>query len=141
MVHRKGRSSVVSSSSKLTDEYVIYVVQLERQFGELSLVGGYAGQVVTNSRNPFLFFSPDRGIAETFLGRASYTIDAKRSVALETAVRQNGQGAYVKVEYSQTFGQHWRATAGFILLRGDKQDFLGQYQQNSNVLVSLRYSF
>jgi hypothetical protein len=136
----KGEAGYFTSSDRRADEFLLYVVQLERQQGEWSFVGGYAGEYVTAARNP-LFFAPDRGIARTFLGRAGYTIDVRRSVALETAVRQSGSGAYVKGEYSQSFGQHWRATAGFVLLAGETNDFLGQYQRNSHALLTIRYSF
>lgn len=136
----KGEAGYFTSSDRRTDEFLLYVMQLERQQGEWSFVGGYAGEYVTARRNP-LFFAPDRGIARTFLGRASYTIDARRSVAAEAAVRQSGKGAYVKGEYSQTFGQHWRATAGFVWLGGNQGDFLGQYSRNSHFTLALRYSF
>jgi hypothetical protein len=48
---------------------------------------------------------------------------------------------YLKAEYSQALGQHWRATAGFALLRDDPTDFLGQYRRNSHAILTLRYSF
>jgi hypothetical protein len=136
----KGEAAWFTSSNQNTDEFLLYVLQLERTQGEWSFVGGYAGEYVTKERNPF-FFAPDRGIAKTFLGRAGYTIDVNRSIAIETAIRQNANGAYVRAEYSQAFGQHWRATAGFILLRGEEQDFLGQYSRNSHALLTIRYSF
>jgi hypothetical protein len=136
----KGEAGYFTSSNLETDEFLLYVVQLERQQGEWSFVGGYAGEFVTDARNP-LFFAPDRGIARTFLGRVAYTIDTNRSVALETAVRQTGDGAYLKGEYSQAFGQHWRGTMGFVLLRGNREDFLGQYKSNSHLLATMRYSF
>lgn len=136
----KGEAGYFTSSDKRTDEFLLYVIQLERQQGEWSFVGGYAGEYVTAARNPF-FFAPDRGIARTFLGRAGYTIDARRSIAFETAIRQSGDGAYLKSEYSQTFGQHWRATAGVVLLAGKQSDFLGQYRRNSHALLTIRYSF
>lgn len=136
----KGEAAYFTSRNRATDEFLLYVVQLERQQGEWSFVGGYAGEYVTASRNP-LFFAPDRGIARTFLGRVGYTIDTNRSVAIETAVRQSGDGAYLKAEYSQAFGQHWRATGGFVLLRGDERDFFGQYRRNSHLLLTIRYSF
>jgi hypothetical protein len=75
------------------------------------------------------------------VARASYTIDANRSAVVETAIRQNGHGEYVKGEYSQARGQHWRATAAGALIRGHVDDFLGQYRRNSHVTFSLRYSF
>ena len=136
----KGEAGYFTSSNRQTDEFLLYVIQMERQQGEWSFVGGYSGEYVTAERNP-LFFAPDRGVARTFLGRAGYTIDANRSVAVEAAVRQSGEGGYVKGEYSQAFGQHWRATAGFVLLRGNAQDFFGQYRRNSHALLAIRYSF
>ncbi|HMD33940.1 MAG TPA: DUF1302 family protein [Vicinamibacterales bacterium] len=122
------------------DEYVLYVIQLERQTGEWQIVGGYAGEAVIVQRST-LTFAPDRGLTKSIVGRASYTIDTNRSVAFETAVRQNLDGEYVKVEYSQARGQHWRATIAGVAIGGESDDFLGQYNRNSHVRVSLRYSF
>ncbi|HEX7793943.1 MAG TPA: hypothetical protein VF456_06305 [Vicinamibacterales bacterium] len=136
----KAEAAYATSTTRDSDNYVLYVVQLERQTGEWMFVGGYAGEVVTDRRALFTF-APDRGLTRSIVGRASYTIDANRSAALEMAVRQNGNGAYVKAEYSQARGQHWRATASGSIIRGDEDDFLGQYRLNSHVTVSLRYSF
>ena len=86
-------------------------------------------------------FAPDRGFAKTMLGRGGYTIDANRNIAFEVAVRQNGDGAWVKGEYSQLFGQHWRATVNLTLIGGDDADFLGQYHRNSHAMLIVRYSF
>ena len=96
----KAEAAYFIDPQKQADEYLIYVVQLERQKGEWLFVGGYAGQYVAKKRSPF-DFAPDRGLTRAFLGRAGYTIDATRSVALESAVRQNGEGVWVKLEYTQ----------------------------------------
>ena len=136
----KAETAYVTSSSPHTDEFVLYVLQLERQNGEWQLVGGYAGEVVTQ-RRAVLTFAPDRGLTRSLIGRAAYTIDPNRSLAFEGAVRQNGDGAYTKVEYSQARGQHWRATISGTLIRGEASDFLGQYRRNSHAAVSVRYSF
>jgi hypothetical protein len=136
----KAEAAYFTSSTKTEDEYALYVVQVERQAGEWFFIGGYAGQVVTEHRSLF-DFAPDRGLTSALLARAGYTIDTNRSVALEMAVRQNGQGEWAKIEYSQAFGAHWRATAAFTLIRGDESDFLGQYRHNSHAMLALRYSF
>ena len=136
----KAEAAYFTSTTKTEDEYALYVVQLERQAGEWFFIGGYAGQVVTEHRSIF-DFAPDRGLTSAFLGRAGYTIDTNRSVALQTAIRQNGQGVWAKLEYSEAFGAHWRATAAFTLIRGDESDFLGQYRRNSHAMLALRYSF
>jgi hypothetical protein len=136
----KAESAYFTSTSPASDEYVLYVVQVERQTGEWLLIAGYAGEVVTERRAP-LTFAPDRGLARSIVARVSYTIDSNRSVAIESAVRQNGRGAYAKAEYSHGYGQHWRATAAAAAIAGDAEDFLGQYRRNSHVGLTLRYSF
>ncbi len=136
----KGEAGYFTSTTKQADEYLLYVIQLERQQGEWSFTGGYAGEVVTDHRN-ILNFAPDRGLSRSFLGRAAYTLDANRSFAIETAIRQNGKGVYGKFIYSQAFGQHVRATAGAALIGGDDSDFLGQYRRNWYLMFGLRYSF
>jgi hypothetical protein len=136
----KGEAGYFTSRTASADEYVLYVIQGERQTGELSLVGGYAGEYVTKRRNPF-DFAPDRGLTRSFLGRAGYTIGPTRSVALETAIRQNLHGAWVRFEYSQGFGRNWRVLGGFTYIAGERSDFLGQYRRNSHVFLTFRYSF
>ena len=136
----KGEVGYFTSNRATAAEYGIFVVQLERQTGEWFLVGGYAGEFVTREASE-LEFSPERGLAKTFLGRASYTIDSNRSLAFEGAVRQAGEGAYLEAEFSQAFGQHWRVTTAGTLIRGRRDDFLGQFRENSNVRVGLRYSY
>jgi hypothetical protein len=139
----KGEAGYFWTTDPATDDYGIYVVQLERQAGEWIVVGGYAGEFVTVTRSalPTPLAAYDRGLTKTFLGRASYTLDVNRSVAFEGAVRQNGRGFYVKAEYSQAFGQHWRATATADVIGGALDDFLGQYRRNSSARITLRYSY
>jgi hypothetical protein len=137
----KSEAAYYRSNTKDMDEFALYVVQVERIAGEWTFVGGYAGEAVTKSTGNQLLFSPDRGLAKAFLGRASYTLDARRSVAFDFAARQNGKGFLGRLEYSQTFGQHWRATAQLSAIRGNESDFLGQYRRNSSAALILRYSY
>ena len=136
----KAETGYFQSPQRTTDQYLQYVVQLERTSGEWFFVGGYTNEYVTDVRYS-INFNPDRGLAKTFLGRASYNLDANRTVAFEGAIRQNGDGGYAKAEYTQAIGSHWRATASYTLLRGAAADFLGQYRRNSHFLLTLRYSF
>jgi hypothetical protein len=136
----KFESAYFTSPRTNTDEYLIYVLQLERQVGEFFFLGGYAGQVVTRiTGSPN--FDPERGMTRSVLGRVGYTIDTNRSVSVEAALRQNGRGSLVKTEYTQALGGHWRATVGFVWIRGSADDFLGQFHRNSFATLGLRYSF
>jgi hypothetical protein len=136
----KAEAAYFTSSSDTTDEYVLYVVQLERQSGEWVFVGGYVGEAAVRRRAQ-LSFSPERGLTRAIVARAAYTIDTNRSVELEGAARQDGKGVYAKAEYSQARGQHWRTTVSAVALGGDRDDFLGQYRRNSHVRLTVRYSF
>jgi hypothetical protein len=135
----KGETGYFKTTTPGAQEYILYVIQVERQIKEWSLVGGYAGDVLTNGPANPIQFAPDRGFARSFVGRAALTIDVNRSLAVETAVRANG--SFMRFEYSQMFGQHWRATPGIAWIRGDMTDFLGQYNHNSYASLNVRYSF
>jgi hypothetical protein len=139
----KGEIGYFWTTDSRVDDYGIYVVQMERQRGDWLFVGGYAGEFVTNDRG--LAASPafafDRALTRTFLGRASYTIDATRSLAFEGVVRRDGSGGWVKAEYSQAFGQHWRTTLRGDVLGGEDLDFFGRYRRNSNLRLAVRYSY
>lgn len=141
LVSIKGETAYFQSPDHLSDNYVLYVVQLERQAGEWFFVGGYGGEAITERGVQNADFNPVRGLTRTILARAGYTIDTNRSVAVETAVRENFDGFWLKSEYSQAFGQHWRLTAEFTLIRGIPSDFLGQYHKNSHGNIAVRYSF
>ncbi len=136
----KGEAAYFTSPTSTNDEYVLYVIEVERQIREWVLVVGYAGEAVTQNRGVFSF-APDRGIAKSILGRAAYTVDPRRTVAIEAAVRQSGDGLYIKGEYSQAFAQHWRLTLTGVGIEGEPDDFLGQFNHNSNVSIALRFSF
>jgi hypothetical protein len=136
----KGEAAAFLSPSNDGDEYWLYVVELERQVGEWLFDGGYAGEHVTNDRGE-VSFAAERGIAGSFIGRAAYTMGPQRSVAIEAAFRRTGDGSYVKGEYSQSLGSHWRFTADVVALNGAASDFLGQYRDNSHATAALRLSF
>jgi hypothetical protein len=136
----KAEGAYFTSRSSTSDEYVLYVVEIERQTGEWVLDVGYAGEVVTTARQSFPF-APDRGVARSIVGRVSYTVDPRRTVAIEGAARQGGQGFFVKGEYSEAFGLHWRLTLTGVGIGGNENDFLGQYRRNSHGSIGLRFSF
>jgi len=135
----KGEAGYFTSTTPGAPNYVLYVVQLERQIKEWSLVGGYAGEAVTADAGNPLSFTPDRGFSKSFVGHATLTIDVNRTLTVETAVRS--AGSFVRFEYSQAFGNHWRIAPGVAWIRGEMTDFLGQYHRNSYASVAVRYSF
>jgi len=136
----KFETAYVTAPTDATEEYLLYVIEVERQTGEWLLDFGYAGDHTTKEF-ALPAFAPDRGMARSIIGRASYTVDPRRTVVLEGAVRQTGDGVYAKAEYSQEFAQHFRFTVAGVGIGGETADFIGQYNDNSHVKVGLRVSF
>lgn len=135
----KGEGAYFATVRETGADYGLYVLEVERQAGEWLLIGGYAGEV---GRDPArLAFDPERALAPAFMARASYTVDPRRTVTIEGAVRQNGNGQYVKADFSQALASRWRLTAAGVVLGGDSGDFLGQFQKNSHAAIALRFSF
>jgi len=136
----KGEAAYLKSPTGSVQDYVLYVIEGERQFGEWMFDGGYTGEVVTREV-PGARFGPDEGVAKSFIGRISYTLGPRRSFAIEGVVRQNGDGMYGRAEYSEAIGQHWRVTMSAVGLAGDETSFLGQFHHNSNGTIALRFSY
>jgi hypothetical protein len=140
VVTLKGETAYFTSPGTTNREFILYVVELERQTGEWMLSGGYIGESVTRSGVGFRF-APDEGLARSIIGHAAYTVDPTKSVTIEGALRQTGDGAYAKAEFSDAFSSHWRVTFSGVAIRGEDTDFIGQYHRNSNVSMTLRVSF
>ncbi len=136
----KGEVSYFTSPDNANREYVLYVAELERQTGEWMLSGGYIGESITHDV-PGFRFAPDEGVAKSIIARAAYTVDPRRTFTVEGAVRQSGDGAYLKSEFSEALGSHWRVTFAGALIRGNDTDFIGQFNRNSNISTTLRLSF
>src|SRR4030095_2734678 len=92
----KAEAAHFSSADDRADEYALYVIQLERQSGEWFFIGGHTRADLPRKGTRAADFARDRGLTKTLLARAGYTIDANRSVAFEAAVRQNGDGIWIK---------------------------------------------
>ena len=136
----KSEAAYYTSSTKNQDEYVLYLLELERQIHEVHIIFGYAGEVVTAHGNALQYLG-ERGFARGLISHVLYTLDANRSVTLDAFVRQDGASSLVSPAFSQSLREHWRATVGFAWLRGEANDFLGQYHRNSFARAELRYSF
>jgi len=135
----KSEAACYTSPTNKQDEYVLYVLQAERQIREMQLVFGYSGEVVTAHAGVQQFLG-ERGFARAVFGRASYALDANRTLTLDVFMRQNGGSALLRAGYSHSFGDHWRASVNYVWLNGNANDFLGQYHRNSFATLGVRYS-
>jgi hypothetical protein len=135
----KAEAAWLRARSRDADDYGLWVLQAERQQGAWLIIGGYVGEWVTESRGR-LRFAADRGLARSAIGRVSRAFDGGSTVSFESVARQNGDGLYLKAEYSRPWGQV-RLTFQALAIDGEDGDFLGQYRRNSLSGARARWSF
>jgi hypothetical protein len=136
----KGEAAWFGSDTPNAGEYVLYVIQAERQSGEWLFIGGYAGEYEKRPGTPFRY-SADRGLTRALIARASLTIDTRRGLVFEGVVRQDGDGFYGRAEYTFGLAGRLRATATATVFGGSPDDFLGRHERNSFGRLTVRYSF
>lgn len=136
----KAEAAWLQARSRDADDYGLWVLQGEHQRGEWLLLGGYVGEWVSEARG-FPRFAPDRGLARSAIGRVSRNFDDGRTLSVEGLARQDGDGVYLKAEYSQPYKGRLRVTLQLLLIGGTDGDFLGQYRHNSLTGARARYSF
>jgi len=129
-----------SINAPRSDNYVLWVAQLERQYRQWIFVGGYAGQTIVEQHDP-LYFDPERELTKSILAKATYNVDAPTSVSLSTVTRQDGRGTWITAEYTRRLAAHWRFIVGVTGIAGVRNDFLGEYRRNSFGVLRVRYSF
>ena len=140
LVTVKAEAAWLQARSRDADDYGLWVVQGEHQRGEWLLLGGYVGEWVTETRG-LPRFAPDRGLARSVIGRVSRNFDDGRTLAVEGLLRKDGDGVYLKTEYSHPYTGRLRVTVQLLLIGGQDGDFLGQYRRNSLTGARARYSF
>ena len=136
----KGEAAYFTSTNPQSDNYALWVLQLERQAGEWSLVAGYAGQVTTEHRSA-LGFSPCVDLRAPWWrtpATPSMSIAAWRSRLSCARTARACTPRRSTVRLSASTGAPPPASP---LVRGDAADFLGQYRRNSHAILTLRYSF
>jgi hypothetical protein len=126
----KGEAAYSTSDTPGTDDYVLYVVQLERLSGEWQLAAGYAGNLRARPRPDAVDRGPRRLHDRFQLHRR-----LRRGGAAERPGRVHQNRALA------ARGQHWRGTITGVIIAGRRDDFLGQYNRNSHITGGLRYSF
>ena len=122
------------------DDYVFYVVQIEKQRGAWSGVLAYAGQNVTRNAGEYLF-DPDRALAGAIVARSSHRLTPASELRIEGAAHREGVAALARVEYSRAVTANWRTTVGFTWIHGNSSHLLGQYGRNGYSRLTNRYSF
>jgi hypothetical protein len=119
---------------------LLFVVGLDRSWGDWFAIVQYAGQKVSGPvPNEPVF--PDLGLRSTMLWRIERTLGPSGSFEVKGALRLRDGDFLIQPFYSIALANKWRLRIGATLFGGPEDGYLGQFRDNSHLILQPRYSF
>jgi hypothetical protein len=121
-------------------DHLLYIVGLDRTWGDWFVIVQYAGQHVPAGLQESLVF-PDLGLGSSLITRVERTLGPSRSFEVKGVFRLPDGDLLVQPVSSFALSNSWRLKLGATFFAGPRYGYLGQFRSNSNIHVQLRYSF
>jgi hypothetical protein len=137
---RAGTSPGLPGSATPARDYALFVLGIDRAWGDWFGILQFAGQKLAGGGGAAVVF-PELGLRSTLLGRLERTLGADRSLELKAGVRLRDGDFFLQPLYNVALSNRWRLKLGATLLGGPSGGFFGQYAENGNVTLHLRYTF
>jgi hypothetical protein len=136
----RGEAAYFDQTDPLNLDHVLYVVGVDKRWGDWFAILQYAGQKV-NGRAPNMAVFPDLGLRSTLIWRLERTMGPSRSFEIKGALRLRDGDFLLQPVYSVALSNSWRIKAGATVFAGSKDSYLGQFRDSSHVNIKLIYSF
>lgn len=136
----RGEAAYFDQTDPLNMDHVLYVVGIDKRWGEWFAILQYAGQK-TNGRTPGSAVFPDLGLRSTLLWHVERTMGSSRSFEIKGALRLRDGDFLLQPVYSLALSNGWRIKAGGTIFAGKKNSYLGQFRDSSHLNLQLIYSF
>jgi hypothetical protein len=136
----RGEAAYFDQTDPSNLDHVLYVVGVDKTWGDWFAILQYAGQKVNGSLSGQSVF-PDLGLRSTMIYRIERTLSPSRSIELKGALRLRDGDFFLQPMYSVALSNNWRLKLGATILAGPRDTFFGQYRDSSHVSLQLRYSY
>ncbi len=136
----RGEAAYFDQTDPLNQDHLLYVVGVDKRWGEWFVIMQYAGQKVNGRVADTLVF-PDLGLGSTLIWRVERTIGPARSFELKGALRLAAGDLLLQPLYSVALSNSWRIKLGGTIIAGRHSTYLGQFRDNSNLNLRLLYSW
>jgi hypothetical protein len=136
----RGEMAYFDQTDPANLDHLLFVIGLDRTWGDWFAIIQYAGQKVTGSVPTTAVF-PDLGLRSSLICRIERTLGPASSIEVKGALRLLDGDLFVQPLYSIALANKWRLKLGGTLFAGPKDSYLGQFRDNSHLLLQLRYSF
>jgi hypothetical protein len=130
----------VESSAPLNRDRLVFVIGLDRTWGDWFAIVQYTDQIPARDVQDALVF-PDQGLRSAILYRIERTLSGSQSIEIKGVIGVRDRDFLVQMGYNVALSDAWRLKAGITFLGGPRSSYLGQYRDNNYVNLQLRYSF
>ena len=121
-------------------DHLLYVVGLDRSWGDWFAIIQYAGQNVSGTVPDTAIF-PDLALRSTILCRVERTLGPSRSIEVKGALRLRDGDFFVQPLYNVALANKWRLKIGATIFGGPGDEYFGQFRENGHLMMELRYTF
>ena len=136
----RGEMAYFDQTDPANLDHLLFVLGLDRTWGDWFAIVQYAGQKVSGHvANTAVF--PDLGLRSSLICRIERTLGPARSFEVKGVLRLLDGDFFLQPLYSIALANKWRLKIGGTLFAGPKDSYLGQFRDNSHLLVQLRYTF
>lgn len=136
----RGEMAYFNQTDPITPDHLLFVVGLDRTYGDWFVILQYAGQKMSGRiDNPVVF--PDLAFRSTLLCRVERAIGPSRNLEVKLGLRLLDGDFFLQPLYSVALSPRWRLKAGLTVFGGAIDSYLGQFRDNANLNLQLRYSF
>lgn len=136
----RGEMAYFDQTDPTNLDRLLFVVGLDRSWGDWFAIVQYMGQKVSGSAQNEPVF-PDLGLRSTMLWRVERTLSPSRSLEVKGALRLRDGDFFIQPMYSVALANKWRLKIGATIFGGPEDGYLGQFRDNSHLIVQLRYTF
>jgi len=136
----RGETAYFNITDPSDRDHLLYVIGLDRAWGDWSAIIQYADQWLSAPLPETAVF-PELAFRSTLTARIEKALGPSGSFEIKGAVRLRDGDFVVQPLYSLALRGDWRLKIGATIFGGPRDTYFGQFRDNMNLMLSLRYSF
>lgn len=136
----RGEAAYFDQTDRNNLDHLLYIIGVDKAWGDWFAILQFTGQK-TNGRFSGQALFPDLGLRSTMIYRVERTLGPSRSVEIKGAVRLRDGDLFLQPMYNVALSNNWRLKIGATVFAGARDGYLGQFRDNSHVILQLTYAF
>jgi len=136
----RGETAYFDSTDPANRDHLLYVIGMDHTRGDWFAIVQYADLWVS-SPVPETALFPELALRSTLMARIEKKMGPENTFEIKGAVRLRDGDAMVQPLCSIGLSGNWRLKIGATFFSGPRASYFGQFRDNANFTLALRYSF